>query len=103
VFRKKNDSCITFSLTKSVSYIRPDFEAGVNAALTILNSYFDKSSPNWLGYPKFENAKPHECYFSILNIMAKRKKPIGNTRKRQNKYTITQSTIHSPLVKHDSN
>ena len=100
---KKNDTCITFSLTKSVSYIRPEFESGVNAAFTILDLYFNESSPNWLGHPKFKNTNPHACYFTILNAMEKRKRPIGNTRKRRDQYTIPPSTTQILLSKQNSN
>lgn len=99
---KNNDGCITFSLTNSFSYIRLKFETGVNAALAVLNSYFNESSPNWLGRPKFQNAKPHNCYTSILKTMEKRKKTIGNTRKRYNQYSITKSTSQTLLSKQSS-
>jgi hypothetical protein len=96
---KKGEDSIVFSLINRVSYIQSDFDTCVKATFTILNSYFDTSSPNWLGYPNFKNAKPHECYSTILNIMAKRKKPIGNTRKRHN-YSPLQSQTR--LLKHNS-
>jgi hypothetical protein len=96
---KKDDDSILFSLINRVSYIQVDFEICVKATFDILNSYFDESSPNWLGYPRFENTKPHGCYSTILSEMAKRKKPIGNTRKRRNHHILqTQSS----LLKHNS-
>jgi hypothetical protein len=99
---KKGEDSIVFSLINRVSYIKADFETCVKDTFTILDSYFDESLPNWLGNPKFENIKPHKCYSIIMNIMEKHKKPIGNTRKRRNQYSISESTTQMPLSKQSS-
>ncbi len=90
----RNKSVYTFKINKTNpssilmysknKFIRKDFKPYLVIGMTILNDYFNKDSPLYLGnYTHNYNTNKHECFNTIINkFPLEGSKSLRDTRKR---------------------